>query len=94
MRLIDADARVIVQYFDVEHEEYCHTEMTVEAALDFGTDEGCPPIIDAAPVVHGWWTDKDSLSCRCSCCGCKSSNEYKYCPNCGAKMDGDNQEEK
>ena len=31
---------------------------------------------------------------RCSACGadfiCKS-NKYKYCPNCGAKMDGEQQ---
>ena len=37
------------------------------------------------PVVHGRWYDKGSLSCRCSCCGCKSDKEYNYCPNCGAK---------
>lgn len=34
----------------------------------------------------GEWFDKGSLSCRCSVCGCKSVNEYKYCPNCGARM--------
>ena len=45
------------------------------------------PAVDAAPVVHGRWYDKGSLSCRCSCCGCKSNKEYNYCPNCGAKMD-------
>lgn len=44
------------------------------------------PTVDAAPVVHGRWYDKGSLSCRCSCCGCKSNKEYDYCPNCGAKM--------
>lgn len=42
--------------------------------------------VDAAPVKHGRWYDKGSLSCRCSCCGCKSNKEYDYCPNCGAKM--------
>lgn len=34
----------------------------------------------------GKWFDKGSLSCRCSECGCKSPKEYKYCPNCGARM--------
>ena len=52
MKLIDADARVTVQSFDVEHEEYDYTEMSVEEALDFGTDEGCPPVIDAVLVVR------------------------------------------
>lgn len=52
MRLIDADARVTVQSFDVEHEEYDYTEMSVAEALDFATDEGCPPVVDAEPVVR------------------------------------------
>lgn len=52
MRLIDADARVTVQSFDVEHEEYNYTEMSVAEALDFATDEGCPPAVDAVPVVR------------------------------------------
>lgn len=25
----------------------------------------------------------------CSVCGFSSMNEYKYCPNCGAKMEGE-----
>ena len=56
MRLIDADARVTVQSFDVEHEEYEHTEMSVAEALDFATDEGCPPTIEAIPME--WLYDK------------------------------------
>lgn len=58
-RLIDADARVTVQSYDDEHEEYCHDVMTIEQALDFATDEGCPPTIDAIPVE--WimkWSNK------------------------------------
>ena len=50
------------------------------------------PAVDAAPVVHGRWTDKGSLSCRCSRCGCKSNAEYNYCPHCGAQMEGDDDE--
>ena len=52
MRLIDANARVTVQSFDVEHEEYNYTEMSVAEALDFATDEGCPPAVDAASIVR------------------------------------------
>ena len=58
-----------------------HIAAEIEQYLEF------EPAVDAAPVVHGWWYDKGSLSCRCSCCGCKSNKEYNYCPNCGAKMD-------
>ena len=36
---------------------------------------------------HGHWIDRGSLSCRCSECGCKSTYEFAFCPNCGAKMD-------
>lgn len=42
--------------------------------------------VDVAPVVHGYWTDVGSLSCRCSECGCKNDKETRFCPNCGAKM--------
>lgn len=45
------------------------------------------PAADVAPVVHGKWIDKGSLSCRCSNCGCKSTKETPYCAICGAKMD-------
>ena len=50
MRLIDTDARVTVQSFDLMNEEYDQTEMTVEQALDFVTDEGCPQAVDAITI--------------------------------------------
>lgn len=97
MRLIDADARVTVQSFDVEHEEYNYTEMSVAEALDFATDEGCPPAVDAAPVVHGRWVDADTrtghhLLTQCSECSFGFYGDvsyWAYCPVCGSKMDGD-----
>ena len=60
------------------------------------------PAADVAPVRHGQWLrsddDWDSLtSIRCSICGEEWCFEmiddvtllnYKYCPNCGTKMDG------
>lgn len=99
MRLIDADARVTVQSFDVEHEEYDYTEMSVAEALDFVTDEGCPPVVEAAPVVHARAIkqspfDKQSryciwkVSCKCSNCGEYVSDVWNYCPKCMAKLDG------
>lgn len=51
------------------------------------TIEKIKPAADVAPVRHGHWCDKGSLSCRCSECGCKSNRENNYCPNCGCKMD-------
>lgn len=46
------------------------------------------PAVDAAPVVHGEW--KWSHGGECSECGFNNSNfDYRYCPMCGARMDGD-----
>ena len=50
------------------------------------------PAADVAPVVHGQWVDNgipDSILSGCSVCGftCGSSSFF-YCPKCGAKMDG------
>ncbi|MBR3797204.1 MAG: hypothetical protein IKK34_14430 [Clostridia bacterium] len=56
------------------------------------------PVVDAAPVVHARWED-DRMHYRCSnCSGLFTDNILfinsvdgdlpKYCPACGAKMDG------
>ena len=78
MRLIDADARVTVQSFDEEHEEYNHTEMSVEEALDFATDEGCPPFVDAVPVIRckdcKWFRDSNGIDGLCYC-----DRIYRHC---------------
>ena len=50
MKLIDADARVTVHSYDVEHEDFEQSEMSISEALDFATAEGCPPTVDAIPV--------------------------------------------
>ena len=52
--------------------------------------------VDAVEVVHGRWEHKkhklfgNTYDYVCSVCGCDYAlAEYNYCPNCGAKMDGD-----
>ena len=55
------------------------------------------PNVDAAPVVHGRWIERmyktgdiTSLSYFCSECDCEHYfGRANYCPNCGAKMDGE-----
>ena len=43
---------------------------------------------DVAPVVHGGWVQLNGHR-YCNVCGHKDSPILtKYCPNCGAKMDG------
>lgn len=54
------------------------------------------PSADVVEVRHGHW-DEDM---ECSICGCLApvshvtgeEYAYDYCPNCGAKMDGKEQE--
>lgn len=61
------------------------------------------PAADVAPVVHGRWIRphwKNSNYCYdCSECGGEATHRdyqwakdgiYPICPNCGARMDGDN----
>lgn len=46
------------------------------------------PAADVQPVKHGRW--KWSEGGQCSECGFHNSNfGYNYCPDCGAKMDGE-----
>ena len=51
------------------------------------------PAADVAPVVHGHWVQKREMvrtigakNYTCSECG-KEAKYGNYCPNCGAKMD-------
>ena len=55
------------------------------------------PAVDAVPVVHGRWIqefeNEDGRDLRCSNCQMKfyvgKGRDGNYCPNCGARMDGD-----
>lgn len=51
------------------------------------------PDVDAVPVVRGEWKLIESelpwIEYRCSECGTYSKYATHYCPNCGAKMDGE-----
>ena len=59
------------------------------------TDEA--PAADVAPVRHGRWETEiiiDAYGLKhacyaCSVCGvANDDDEFDFCPNCGAKMDG------
>lgn len=55
---------------------------------------------DVAPARHGWWIEPTRLyygakQYECSICYSDTfwkkhsiTEKYKFCPNCGAKMDG------
>ena len=87
-RLIDANALL---------SEYCQANGCNEVI-----DEVCPncftaglianaPTVDAVEVVRGYWTEYGIGRGRsfCSECGYNGERTMNYCPNCGAKMDGD-----
>ena len=71
----------------IEAVSYCGDITVCEARAEI---MALPPI-DAAPVVHGRWEDTVIGTAKCNLCG-GNYNVYKefmkYCPNCGAKMDG------
>lgn len=70
--------------------------------MDFCNMVDIAPTVDAVPARHGFWViaDADKGEYICSVCGetdTDCSDRYSnhnvfgqnYCPNCGAKMDGD-----
>lgn len=68
-RLIDADAVVTIQVYDDMTEETDTKKMTIAEAIDEWSDEGCPPTVDAVPVV------------RCKdCVYCKRFNDVWHLP--------------
>ena len=62
------------------------------------------PTADVVEVRHGEWIEKDDgwggVLYTCSACGCDWTtidgtpfeNNMRYCPECGAKMDGERKE--
>lgn len=57
--------------------------------------------VDAVEVVHGRWerviptksAAKWSIKVSCSVCHKQGYSHHKYCPNCGAKMDGERKDD-
>ena len=56
------------------------------------------PTVDAVEVVHGRWETVSSMLGYLCCSQCKDvyiwetwlgDGKWNYCPNCGAKMDGE-----
>lgn len=96
MTLIDRDAIILKRRFMVatdwsgDHDGYA---VLVKDIYD-------APTIEASPVVHGQWVHTDyakhwTSKDECSECSYHSYDredltDFNYCPNCGAKMDGGN----
>ena len=93
-RYIDADdAAQRIMYYMSHTPERCGEHYAYKAALKEIVGS---PTANVAEVKHGAWINgryndwKDNVyEEMCSVCG-RYSQEYgkRYCPNCGAKMDG------
>jgi rubrerythrin len=94
-RLIDADALDAKIYNDIPIKVFG----TVARMANMRELVNKQPTIDAVPVVHGKWEYSENIydesTWVCSICkepwtlidGTPQENGMKYCPNCGAKMD-------
>ena len=95
-RLIDANALMD----DVEMDGALYACLGAVDDVRFLVDS--QPTVDAVEVVHGKWEmgvdEGDYDYGTCSVCGYNEYNAFccllphNYCPNCGAKMDGDENE--
>lgn len=86
MRLIDADApHMAIALYLAENAYLNDTPQSVLEMVAKWIEEA--PTIDAAPIVHARWKMTDSP--YCSHCNRIAVMKYRYCPSCGARMDGE-----
>ena len=87
-RLIDIENE-FQQYKPFHGFEHAMYRKICEAEIAIGKTQAA----DVAPVRHGRWICRNKwkpseFKYECSICHDGSDLESKYCPNCGAKMDG------
>lgn len=86
---IDIPSPTVPAY--VEHHEQIKNMLEITDGWIKKLEE--QPTADVVERKHGKWEKmwhsyfKQELPC-CSVCGHFSAMRWKYCPNCGAKMDG------
>ena len=91
MRLIDADAlidEIKTCLWDWEFLDGLNAKTVLKQTI---TDIGNMPTVDAVPVKHGKWEVINGIV-SCTVCG-EHCMEFNYCPNCGAKMDGERKDD-
>lgn len=98
MRLIDAD-----QLVEILDDEYRETDNIVKKLIIICNKQilSDAPTVDAEPIRHGRWEEiksgdwANATEYRCSECGKYRlavnpvNYNWNYCPNCGAKMEGE-----
>ena len=86
---------------EVDTSDCTDVEDILSAVITYLSEQ---PVVDAVEVVHGRWAAKPVRKLNgkgrvvnyCDCYYCSECgtdrpivSPYNYCPNCGAKMDGD-----
>lgn len=81
MRLIDADA---LDMYESLKSYYGDAWRDAQKEIDNA------PTVDAEPVRHAILVNASPYG-ECSCCGelIDSRDRFRYCPYCGAKLDGE-----
>lgn len=95
MRLIDADALGVGRCSRaVLPVDYCAGWNGLVSLIEQA------PTIDAVEVVHGYNVKDYDSAFQCSVCGWEDwdtmtcdTEKHNFCPNCGAKMDGERREQ-
>ena len=85
-----ANAEAIARKLKNAHCAECHVVRKIQCSACWVEEvlellEG-----DAVEVVHGRWAIINKDCCVCSACHNASIATYYFCPECGAKMDGGN----
>lgn len=82
---------------EVDTSDCTDVEDILSAVITYLSEQ---PVVDAVEVVHGQWVDMGDFQ-SCSICKAARLKEIEtlygkaiwvktpFCPNCGAKMDGD-----
>lgn len=76
---VPGNADTYIPYNEAWNDAIGRAEMEMETLLP----------ADVAPVVHAHWIDGYRWQ-TCSKCRNKGKRSWKFCPNCGAKMEEDN----
>lgn len=101
------DSENLIARIDKCYQESAKTGLGLEPVMairDIKALISVMPTVDAAPVKHGRWIEKEGFDgdyyYTCSICQCDwttidgtpTENNMRYCPECGAKMDLEEQD--
>ena len=81
---------------DVDSLNAKHEDIGYEKGYRDGYAEALDVADNTEPIRHGHWENPMALAGTCSMCGYTILgiiDDFKYCPVCGAKMDGERKED-